>query len=299
MNYYNEIKNEIIDIETYKKVKDYSKNKKELEGYYKIGELLIEAQGGEERAKYGNGLIKEYSIKLTKEFGKGYDETALKRMRQFYLIIKNGAPLEHLLTWSHYKILLPLKDINRIKYYINECKKNNLGKRDLQKKIKNKEYERLDESTKEKLIKKEKPKIGDYIKKPILIKINEEKDIVSEKVLKYTIMDNITDFMKELGEGYAFIESEYKISDYGTNNYIDLLLFNYIYNCFVVVELKVIELKKEHIGQIQLYMKYIDKNVKKITHDKTVGIIIAKKDNKFIMEYCSDPRIFNTTYELV
>ena len=111
MNYYNERKKEIIDIETYKKVKDYSKNKKELDGYYKIGKLLIEAQGGEDKATYGNGLIKEYSKKLTEELGKDYDTTTLKRMRQFYLMIGKGAPLEHQLSWRHYKILLPLGQI--------------------------------------------------------------------------------------------------------------------------------------------------------------------------------------------
>ena len=109
MDYYDEIKNEIIDIESYKRVKDYSKSKRELDGYYRIGKMLIDAQGGEDRAKYGDGLIKEYSKKLTNELGKGYDSTSLKRMRQFYLVIKNGAPLEHQLTWSHYKLLLPLK----------------------------------------------------------------------------------------------------------------------------------------------------------------------------------------------
>ena len=296
MNYYNEIKNEIIDIETYKKVKDYSKNKRELEGYYKIGKILIEAQGGESRAKYGDGLIKQFSTNLTEELGKGYDTTTLKRMRQFYLIIQKGAPLEHLLTWSHYKILLPLKDMNKIKYYINECKKYNLGKRQLQEKIKNKEYERLDDKTKEKLLNNEKSNIGDYIKKPILVKLNSEIDIITEKVLKNMILENIEEFMNELGEGYSFIKSEYKINDYGINNYIDLLLFNYIHNCFTVVELKVTELKKEHIGQIQTYMNYIDENVKNINQNNTVGIIITKKDNEFVMHYCNNKNIYQTTY---
>ena len=296
MNYYNEIKNEIIDIETYKKVKDYSKNKRELEGYYKIGKLIINAQGGESRAKYGNGLIKDFSKKLTQDLGKGYDTTTLKRMRQFYLMIEKGAPLEHQLTWSHYKILLPLKDYEKIVYYINQCTKSNLSKRQLQQKIKNQEYERLDDKTKEKLIKNEEPKIGDYIKRPILIKINEGENLISEKALKYTIMDNITDFMKELGDGYAFIESEYKISDYGTNNYIDLLLFNIKYNCYTVVELKITELKKEHIGQIQTYMNYIDENVKNINQNNTIGIIVCKKDNEFVMHYCKNKNIYQTTY---
>jgi len=296
MDYYNEIKNEIVDIETYKKVKDYSKNKKELDGYYKIGKLIIEAQGGESRAKYGNGLIKEYSIKLTKEFGKGYSAMNLKDMRRFYLFIKKGHSLNVQLSWTHYKQLLPLIDDNEIRYYEKVTLEQRLGYRDLQKRIKNKEYERLDEETKEKLIKNEEPKIGNYIKKPILIKINKEMDIVSEKALKYTIIDNITDFMKELGNGYAFIESEYKISDYGTNNYIDLLLFNIKYNCYAVVELKVTKLKKEHIGQIQTYMNYIDENVKNINQNNTIGIIVCKKDNEFVMHYYNNKNIYQTTY---
>ena len=105
--------------------------------------------------------------------------------------------------------------------------------------------------------------------------------------------------MKEVGEGFSFIDSEYKIKIGNNYNYIDILLFNYKYNCFVVIELKVTELKKEHIGQIHTYMNYIDKNVKSIYQDKTIGIIIVRKDNQFIMEYCSDERIYRTTYELV
>ena len=104
--------------------------------------------------------------------------------------------------------------------------------------------------------------------------------------------------MKELGNSFSFVGSEYKIKLGDRYNYIDLLLFNYIYNCFVIVELKVTELRKEHIGQINLYMNYIDKNIKNIYQDKTIGIIICKKDNKFVMEYCSDDRIYRTTYVL-
>ena len=111
-------------------------------------------------------------------------------------------------------------------------------------------------------------------------------------------MEDMPSFLSELGEGFCFIKNEYKIKLGDRYNYIDLLLFNYIYNCFVVLELKVTELKKEHIGQITTYMNYIDKNVKTINQDKTIGIIICKKDNKFIMEYCSDPRVFSKEYVL-
>ena len=112
-------------------------------------------------------------------------------------------------------------------------------------------------------------------------------------------MEDLPSFLKELGNGFTFVENEYKIKIGNSYNYIDLLLYNIDFNCYVVVELKVTELKKEYIGQIEVYMNYIDKNLKKITQDKTIGIIICKKDNKFIMEYCSDKVILSKEYKLI
>ena len=273
-NYYSEIKAKLISCEVYKRVKDYSKNSKELETYYNVGKLIIEAQGGEDRAKYGNGLIKEYSKRLIIELGKGYSERSLKYMRKFYLFQK-GQPVVAQLSWSHYTILLALKNINEINYYINECVNYNLSKRALEAKIKSKEYQRLDDNTKNKLINKEEATITDFIKNPIVIKSN-NREIVNEKILKELIIENMNNFLKELGPGFCYIDNEYKITIGGRPNYIDILLFNIEYNCYVVIELKVTELKKEHVGQIEVYMNYIDKNIKKITHDKTIGIIICK-----------------------
>ena len=296
MNYYNEIKQELINNETYKKVKDYSKNRNDLETYYNVGKLLVEAQGGEQRANYGDNLIKEYSEKLMKEIGKGYNVTSLKRMRKLYIIVLKGATLSPLLMWSHYVELLKLENINIINYYIDITIKQNLSVRELRNKIKNKEYERLDDKTKQKLMVQDKEKIEDFIKNPILIR-NSYKAVISEKLLKQLILEDMDNFLSELGEGFCYIKNEYKIKLGDRYNYIDLLLFNYKYNCFVVVELKVTELRKEHIGQIKMYMNYIDKNVKEINQDKTIGIIICKKDNVFVMEYCSDKRIYRTIYE--
>ena len=295
-NYYNQIKDILINNELYKKVKDYSKNRHDLMSYYEVGKLLIEAQGGESRAKYGDGLIKEYSKRLTNELGKKYDYTSLSRMRQFYLLFKNIAHIAQL-SWSHYQALLPLKDINKINYYISKCINNNLTRNQLRDIIKSKEYERLPESTKNKLITNEDINIKDFVKNPIVIKSN-NKEIISEKVLHQLILENIEDFLLELGEGFSFIGSEYKIKLGNNYNYIDLLLFNIKYNCYVVIELKITELKKEHIGQINTYMNYIDKNLKTIYQDNTIGIIICKKNNHFIMEYCSDDRIISREYIL-
>ena len=136
MNYYDEIKNKLIENETNKKAKDYSKNKSDLMHYYRVGELLIEAQGGEQRAKYGNQIIKEYAKRLLNDLGQGYDETNLKRMRKFYLIVQKGATLSHLLSWSHYVDIITLKDVNQMNYYIELSIYEGLGVRGLRDRIK-------------------------------------------------------------------------------------------------------------------------------------------------------------------
>ena len=214
MNYYNEIKTKLIDNEVYKKVKDYSKNKNELNTYYEVGKLLIEAQGGENRAKYGDELIKEFSKRLINEVGKKYNYKTLLKIRKFYLFSEKVATLSRQLTWSHYVELLSLKDVNEINYYINITEEYNLGVRELREKIKNREYQRLDYKTKLKLINKEEITVSDFIKNPIIIKnkynINEEE--ISEKVLQDLILEDIPSFLKELGTGFSFIENEYKIN---------------------------------------------------------------------------------------
>ena len=185
-----------------------------------------------------------------------------------------------------------------MKYYINQAEKLFLTTRELRQRIKNNEYERLDDKTKNKLINKEELLPKDFIKNPILIKNSYNYELISERILKELILEDLDNFLTELGDGFTYIKSEYKIKLGDRYNYIDLLLFNIKYNCYVVIELKVTELKKEHIGQINLYMNYIDKNIKSINQDKTIGIIICKKDNHFVMEYCSDDRIYRTTYVL-
>ena len=296
MNYYREIKEELINNEITKRVKDYSKNRSDLNTYYNVGKLLSEAG-----KHYGEGIIKEYSKRLTSELGKGYTFTSLTRMRNFYLMFKDEkiATVSQLLTWSHYSELLPINNICAINYYIKITEQQNLSVRQLRERIKNKEYDRLDEKTKEKLINNEESKVNDLIKNPILIKNSYDYKEISEKILKKLILEDLDNFMKELGVGFCYIESEYKIKIGDRYNYIDLLLYNINYNCYVVIELKITELKKEHIGQIETYMNYIDKNIRRVAQDKTIGIIICKKDNKFIMEYCSDDRIYQRIYELV
>ena len=217
-------------------------------------------------------------------------------MLKFYELGEKVQTLSTQLTWSHYCELLSLNNIDKINYYVKITEEQNLSVRELRNKIKNNEYERLDNKTKEKLKKEEQLQVQDLIKNPIILKTN--KEIIKEKALQQLILEDMSSFLKELGNGFSFIDNEYKIKIGNNYNYIDLLLYNITYNCYAVIELKVTELKKEHIGQIETYMNYIDKNLKIINQDKTIGIIITKKDNKFIMEYCSDKKILNTTYEL-
>lgn len=257
MNYYEDIKKELINNEINRKVKTHSINKSDLTTYYNVGKTLSEAG-----KCYGESIIKEYSKKLINELGKGYGVTSLKRFRQFYLMVEKGAPLAHLLTWSHYVELLTIKDINKLIYYINITISQNLSKRELRNKIKNKEYERLDEETKNKLINNEKLNIKDNIKNPILIKNIHNYTEITEKILQKLVLEDISSFMKELGDSFSFIDNEYKIK----------------------------------IGD---RYNYIDKNLKKINQDKTIDIIICKKENKYVIEYSSHARIVARTYELL
>ena len=296
MNYYEEIKNKIINNEIYCKVKDYSKERNTVTTYFEIGRLLTEAGG-----KYGDNIIEEYSKKLVVEVGKKYNIKTLYKMKQLYKVFSDEkvAPVVRQLSWSNCLQLLPIKNYDKINYYANQCIKYNLSKRQLEEKIKSKEYERLSESAKAKFVANEEPLLSDLVKNPILIKNTNKYTEISEKVLQQIILEDIKNFMQELGSGFSFVSNEYPIKLGDKYNYIDLLLYNYKYKCFVVIELKITKLKKEHTGQIQNYMNYIDKNIKEIDDNNTVGIIICKKDDHFVIDYCSDKRIISREFELV
>ena len=294
MNYYEKIKKELINNEINRRIKNYSINKSDLSTYYNVGKMI-----SDDGKHYGENIIKQHSERLKIEVNKKYNITLLKRIRQFYWLIEKGATLSHQLSWSHYVELLPIKNINEVNYYINQICINNIDIRTLRIIIKSKEYDRLDTITKNKLINNQKNNVMDFVKNPILIKNSYNYENISEKILQKLIIEDIVSFMKELGEGFSFIDNEYKIKLDDRYNYIDLLLYNIKYKCYIVVELKVTELKKEHTGQIMTYMNYIDKNIKTIEENATVGIIICKQDDEYVIKYCSDKRIIARKYELV
>lgn len=296
MNFYNEIKNELINNEISKAVKNYSINRSDLNSYYNVGKILSEAG-----KHYGEGIVKEYSQKLKYDLNKNYSVRLLYRMLKHYNFVSEGKlpTLSAKLSWSHYDEILRFDDINKIIFYIKISEQQNLSVRQLREKIKSNEYERLPESTKNKLINQEESNVVDFVKNPIKIKNSNKYNIFSEKILQKLILEDIENFLSELGNGFTFIKSEYPIKLADRYNHIDLLLYNIKYKCYVVVELKVTELKKEHTGQIMTYMNYIDKNIKTIEENSTVGIIICKQDNEYVIKYCSYDRIIAREYELV
>lgn len=296
MNYYNKIKENLLKCEIYDREKDYSKERNRVITYFENGRLLTEAG-----KKYGENIIGEYANKLMLEVGRKYSTTLLKRMRQFYVVFsqQKGAPLAHFLSWSHYVELLPIKDSNKLMYYLDITIKQRLTKRALRERIKSKEYERLPIETKNKIITQKQLEVNDLIPNPIIIKSDGLKKELTEYDLKQRILNNIDAFLNQLGPNFSYIGNEYRIKMDNIYNYIDILLYNIEFNCYIVVELKVTELKKEHIGQIEVYMNYIDKSIKRISQNKTVGIIICRKNNRYVIEYSSDNRIIARTYELV
>lgn len=277
-NYYKKIENLIEQKEINKKVRELKDNSETLMTYWNIGKLLVQAQGGEKRAKYGNELIKKWSINLVKKYGKGYDYSNLSRFRQFYLCFPILGTVCQELSWSHYRFILTIKNKNKRNYYINEILRKNLSVRELQNEIKNKSYERLSYKDKEniKLITENNEAnltIEDMIKDPIIIKTNKNLNKLNEKVIHRYIIDMLENKFLELGMGFSLCGHEYKIKINNKTFKLDLLFFNIELDAYVVVEVKSREVHPKDIGQLEFYTNYIDKNLKKEKHNKTIGIL--------------------------
>ncbi|HBP12627.1 MAG TPA: hypothetical protein DD613_00945 [Firmicutes bacterium] len=284
--YLSNIKTEIINGNAKVVAKNYQINNVKLTMNYNIGRELVEAG-----KHYGEGIVKKYASILTKEFGSGYKEKDLYKIQQFYLLIQKVAPLERQLTWSHYKILLSLRDIKEIKYYIHITKRDNLSKRALAERIKSNEYGRLSTEAKESLLNKEELSLIQSVPSPIVLTPNKSYEVYTEKILQEIIYENLDSFMKQLGGGYFYVGREYKLNIGDKKNYIDYLFYNVVESRYCVVEIKSREYKKSDYGQIKTYMNYIDEHLKNITQNSTIGIIITKSVNKFEAHYVKDNQV--------
>ena len=302
--YYKQIKELIETYEVNSKVRYMQDNYEKLLTNWKIGKILVEAQGGLNRAKYGDGLIKKWSITFMLDYGKHYNVRELRRMRQFYLLFSIWSAVPTEISWSHIIEILSLKNKNEMNYYINQVILNHLSTRELRSMIKSKAYDRLSYTDKENitLIKNNKKKdltIEDMIKDPILIKVDSNVNKLDEKALHKYIISMLENRFLELGTGFTLAGHEYKIMINNHTYKIDLLFFNYLLNAFIVVELKTKEYHPKDKGQLEFYVNYVDKNIRLDKHNSTIGLLIVKKKDKYVIEYVTNEDIYVTTYKLV
>jgi len=300
MNYYDEVNSYVKKVEIGKAIRETNANMELVECYWNVGRLIVEAQGGKEKAKYGNELIKTWAEKLTEEYGKGYNYTNLSRFRQFYLDFPIVAPLGQQLSWTIIRTILPIKDENKRNYYINLCIANNLSKRELEKEIKSNSYERL-EYKPDKIdivVSTKVPAIVNNFKNPILLELK-DKEIKSESDLEKLIYSQLSYVFLQLGKGFTWVGNQYKVSDGNKNYFIDMLLYNVKYNCYVVVEIKCRKLKKEDKGQVEFYMNLVDNFVKEPSNNPTIGIIITKDQDKFVANFVRSEKLVPLTYKFV
>ena len=300
MNYYDEVNSYVKKVEIGKAIRETNANMELVECYWNVGRLIVEAQGGKEKAKYGNELIKTWAEKLTEEYGKGYNYTNLSRFRQFYLAFPIVAPLGQQLSWTIIRTILPIKDENKRNYYINLCIANNLSKRELEKEIKSNSYERLEYKPDkiDVVVSTKVPAIVNNFKNPILLELK-DKEIKSESDLEKLIYSQLSCVFLQLGNGFMWVGNQYKVSDGNKNYFIDMLLYNIKYNCYVVVEIKCRKLKKEDKGQVEFYMNLVDNFVKEPSNNPTIGIIITKDQDKFVANFVRSEKVVPLTYEFV
>ena len=292
-NYLENIRSEIINGNAKVVAKNYQINNVKLTMNYNIGKELAEAG-----KNYGEGIVKKYAKELTEEFGKGYKDTELRKMRAFYELIQKCGAMHRVLTWNHYLKLLPLKNLNEINYYIDITITNNLSYRKLAERIKSNEYGRLSIEAKERILNREELSLIQSVPSPIVLTTNKSYEVFTEKILQEIIFENIEDFMHQLGGGYTFVGREYKLNIGDKKNYIDYLFYNVVDSRYCVVEIKAREYRKSDYGQIKTYMNYIDEHLKNITQNNTIGIIITKSVNKFEAHYVKDNQVIIVEFKI-
>ncbi len=302
MDYFEEIKEIIEERESSRRVREIKDNKEDLLSRWNIGKLLVDAQGGSKRAKYGTNLIKEWGSIFEREYGSNYNARNLFNCKKLYQLFPIVNALRSQLSWTHYRSVISIKDENKRNYYINQVIINSLSTRELDTIIKNKSYDRLSYKDKNKieLINDNNYNltIEDMIKDPILIKGSNVSNLDEKTLHKYII--NMLEYkFLELGVGFTLAGHEYKLIIDNRTYKIDLLFYNIKLNSYVVVEVKTREIHKEDISQLQFYVNYIEKNIKEINMNKTLGIIIVKKNNKLVVEYTTNDDIYITTYKLI
>ncbi len=265
-----------------------------VESYWNVGREIVEdEQNGENRAKYGKYILKELSAKLTKDFGEGYSITNLKYMRRFFMAFQKGQTLSDQLTWSHYILLLKVEKEEARNFYMIETVENNWASRELDRQINSLLYERIalskdKEGVKELAIKGQViQKPADIMKEPYIFEFLDkpENNRFLERGLESALMNKLQMFLLELGKGFSFVARQKRITIDGDHFYIDLVFYNYILKCFVLIDLKMGKLAHTDIGQMDFYVRYFEKEMKLESDGPTIGLLLCADKNDAMVKY--------------
>jgi len=287
-----------------------------LQGYWHIGRYIVEdEQSGDARAAKGSALVKKLASKLQGEYGSGFSYSNVKKMKQFYIAFPKGSALRSELSWTHYRILMRIGEEKSREFYITEAIAERWGTRTLERAIGNKLYERT-------LLAQQTP--GDVVDLVHEVKINEgepdfsPQDFIKdpynlaftgivpgsklyEKDLEQALMDSLQDFVMELGKGFAFVRRQYRISLEGDHWYIDLVFYNYLLKCFLLIDLKTKKLTHQDIGQMDFYVRFFEKEVRQQNDNPTIGLILCADKNNQMAKYTlleESETIFASQYQL-
>ena len=284
-------------------------NTEMLSLYWNIGKAIMEIQQGDERASYGDAVLDRLSEKLTDEFGKGFSSRNLRTMRKFYLIYPIWKTVSSKLSWSHYLELIKIEEDNKRNFYFNECINTRWSVRELQRQIGSLLYERLALSTdKEKILElAEKGQVlessKDLVKDPFVLEfldIKENTDYL-ETDLEKNILEHLKEFLLELGKGFMFVGSQVRLTLEEDHFYPDLVFYNRLLKCFVIIDLKIGKVSHQDIGQMQMYVNYYDREIKNSDENPTVGILLSTLKNKTVVKYTlpeDNKNIFSSSYKL-
>jgi predicted nuclease of restriction endonuclease-like (RecB) superfamily len=264
-----------------------------VEAYWNVGKLIVEAQDGNERAEYGEELLKNLSTELTKELGKGFTATNLRYMRQFYIVFQKHHALRDELSWTHYRLLMKIENEEMRKFYIEESIEGNWSTRQLERQINSFYYQRILASQNKQIVRNEINQLEkgiqaeDIIKDPFVLEflgLTDHQNFTEIEVEK-ALMDNLQKFLLELGKGFSFVARQKRITAEGDHFYIDLVFYNYILKCFILIDLKVGKLSHQDIGQMDFYVRYFENDIKSDSDNPTIGIILSSERNETVVKY--------------
>ncbi|NJD78343.1 MAG: DUF1016 domain-containing protein [Candidatus Methanoperedens sp.] len=284
-----------------------------VEAYWQIGKRIVqEEQHGDARAEYGKQIIKELSIQLTSEFGKGFSEANIKNFRQFYLtfpIDEIRYTLRSELTWSHYRLIMRVEKPNAREYYINEAAEQNWSTRQLERNINTLYYERILSTTNKGLAlaqqeRMQKTSPSDFLKDPYVLEFLglETPPGFSEREFETAIISNLQQFLMEMGKGFSFVGRQYRISTETKHFFIDLVFYNFLLKCFVLIDLKIGELTHQDIGQMDMYVRLFEDRMKTEGDNPTIGLILCTEKDETIARYSvleESRQLFASKYRLI